>query len=121
MVNFQQHLEEQNKKFDKTFGALKFNQDFGSGRSDGRKAGCDDCEENQTLRKEHKDFLRQSNIETIKLVANRLSPFTSHYIRCHYSQRYKSEIGEETSKCTCGLDDILTELTKAIESDEPRE
>ena len=48
------------KEFDERFGKIREDFDFENDipeLSIGRKAGCDDCEENQKIRLEHKDFI----------------------------------------------------------------
>ena len=45
------------KEFDERFGTVEFSDDE-TRLSEGRGAGCDDCETNQKLRQEHKDFVR---------------------------------------------------------------
>ncbi len=46
------------KEFDKQFGKTIVDED-GYLASEGRRAGCDDCETNQELRKEVRDFIEK--------------------------------------------------------------
>ena len=110
-------LDEQGRKFDETFGALKFNQDFGSGASDGRMAGCDDCEKNQTLRKEHRDFLRQNTIDTVKWVMEMIEVKRRKLVTQPAKYKgYDANVWREGKNTT--IDDILSELNKSIEDHE---
>lgn len=94
------------KEFDEQFG-ISVEESDGYEVSKGRWAGCDDCKGNHALRKEHKEFVRQT-LEAHKREVIEI-------IRSHKVEQQNGAMYITDNRLNGVLEDIINSLTPTEE------